>query len=290
MKQSALIKGLIVFSISDGREIGHVRDIIINADQKTVDYLLVDKDQGFIGAYVIPFPSIEGIGDDAVMVFEASAIKKIDEVPGALTLVEKGIKLIDSRVLTNKGTVVGCVSEVIVDEDNGRVAGVEYTGLDNNRVNINVENCITFGKDALVVKLAADSLNKSRIDAQTTKELTSERKLNEEPSQAPPTTIAEEPKNAIVPEIDADTNIIEPASTIADEQMQSEDAKAIAEPSAAAKLFEQRQREYLLGKVANKSITDSDGNTIVEKGEIITEEVIEKVSKAGKFRELVLNV
>ncbi|NLL66586.1 MAG: hypothetical protein GX236_02645 [Clostridiaceae bacterium] len=60
-------------------------------------------------------------------------------------------------------------------------------------------------------------------------------------------------------------------------------------PLSAAELFEQRQRQYLLGKKVTKAIYSSTGEIIINNGEIITEELINKVKAEGKLIELVMN-
>lgn len=61
-------------------------------------------------------------------------------------------------------------------------------------------------------------------------------------------------------------------------------------PSDAARLFEERQRQFLLGKRATKTIKFDSGGVIVAEGEDITEEIIKRAKKEGKIMELTLNL
>ncbi|HEY9063247.1 MAG TPA: PRC-barrel domain-containing protein [Pseudobacteroides sp.] len=54
-------------------------------------------------------------------------------------------------------------------------------------------------------------------------------------------------------------------------------------------LFEQRQKQYLNGRKATKTITDSAGKVIVSSGEIIDEDIIDIAKTNGKLIELVMN-
>jgi uncharacterized protein YrrD len=54
-------------------------------------------------------------------------------------------------------------------------------------------------------------------------------------------------------------------------------------------LFEQRQKQYLNGRRATKTITDSTGKVIVSSGEIINEDIIDIAKTNGKLIELVMN-
>jgi len=54
-------------------------------------------------------------------------------------------------------------------------------------------------------------------------------------------------------------------------------------------LFEQRQRQYLKGRKATKTITDNLGKVIINSGEVISEDVIDIAKNNGKLIELVMN-
>jgi hypothetical protein len=71
----------------------------------------------------------------------------------------------------------------------------------------------------------------------------------------------------------------------------AEEEKPVQEPHnlSAAELFEQRQRQYLVGKKVTKTIYNSSGGIIVNSGEIITEKIIDDVKANGKLIELVMN-
>ena len=61
------------------------------------------------------------------------------------------------------------------------------------------------------------------------------------------------------------------------------------EVSEAAKMFEQRQRKYLVGRKVSKRIETDNGELIAEEGQVITEELLDKAKNAGKFSELSMN-
>jgi hypothetical protein len=69
----------------------------------------------------------------------------------------------------------------------------------------------------------------------------------------------------------------------------SADSKTENNKSEAAKLFEERQREYLLGRKVSKRIETASGEIIAEEGELITEELLDKTRETGKFNELSMN-
>ena len=63
-----------------------------------------------------------------------------------------------------------------------------------------------------------------------------------------------------------------------------------AKQAAADKASEERHRRFLLGKKAARDIKMDNGIVIVEAGQDITEEVLQKAKLANKFIELSMNV
>ncbi|MGI6434414.1 MAG: PRC-barrel domain-containing protein [Syntrophomonadaceae bacterium] len=263
--QSAEIRGLDVFSIVDGNNIGKVRDLIINAASKSVDYLLIDISNWYSGSYVIPFNMAVGIGRDAVMVETVNSLKNINDDPMAVKLVESGIKLIGNRVLTIKGNMIGKISEFYINPDTGQVLGCELVDNDNNVQGIiPADITLTFGKDALVVGDEANDYLLSSIDQYVfPEESAADTQIGKD------NTVISKPEAAAIPE--------------------PEESNAVPR-SKAVDLFEQKQQEYLLGRQIKKDIADDEGNIVIKKESTITREIIDKAMLVGKFKELMMNI
>ena len=65
--------------------------------------------------------------------------------------------------------------------------------------------------------------------------------------------------------------------------------KTANEKDNASILFEQRQRQYLKGRYATRTITDNMGNVIIGEGMQIDDAVIDEAKAKGKMIELVMN-
>ncbi len=279
MKTSDAIKELAVFSIIDGKEIGKVKELLINPGEKTVAYFIVDIPNWHLGLKVIPLSLVEGIGEDAVMIESENIVKNLNEEPVGIELVERDIKLIGNKVLTNKGRVIGKVSEFYVDEDNGQVSGLELVDSNNNiKGIIPTDVTLTFGKDALVVNNDVENHLISCFEKTQEEPLSELETINEGAAEV----------EIEVQLDDEEAQRFEETSVL--EQEETESIPMAEDKTEVANLFEQRQREYLIGKKATQDIVDSQGEIIIRKDDTITEEVIEKVTVAGKFKELVLNV
>lgn len=232
MKKTQDILELPLISITDGLKIGQIKELVVNPDGGTIDYLLIGGERWYEGPKVLAFNAVLGIGDDAVTTEGGEQVKLLAEQNGAGVLLARGIKVIDTRVMTKKGRFIGQVTEYLIDEETGKIKVCEYKPINGGGLEtIPADQVVTYGRDVLVVAEAGSS-------------------KNEEPAPA-------------------------------------EDANR--QPSAA-ELFEARQRQYILGKKASRTIIAENGSVIINEGDVITEEVIEMAKATGRFTELTMNI
>ncbi len=281
MKKTQEIIGLPVISISGGVEIGRVKGIIINADKGSADYIIVDSGMQSLNTMIIDAGDITGIGEYALTIEDEDDIKNINQVPEAVELLNKNVKIIGTKVITKKGRLIGRVSEFYVDEDNCcKITAVEYSSSKDSEKTLTVprDSVITFGKDISIV------------------EDTIEDELNEKESQPIsenyiPETGEKEPAGSDEDDGISDHSEVEDADTndVYEDASDLFDVTAATQEDNTAVLFEQRQRQYLTGRKATKAIFDDDGNVIINDGELITGEIIDEAKKTGKLIELVMN-
>ncbi|MBO8159824.1 PRC-barrel domain-containing protein [Thermosyntropha sp.] len=154
MKKSQEIIGLPVFSIIDGAKIGQVKDLVINPEEGKVDFILVGNSSWYEGAKVLPFKDVVGIGEHAVTTESQSMLLSVDESEDAKNLLSRNIQIKGTRVLTNKGNLIGVISEFEVDGDTGKLARLEYkTAQDEMKLEvIEAEDVLTYGSEVVVVR------------------------------------------------------------------------------------------------------------------------------------------
>ncbi len=154
MKKSQEILGLPVFSILDGRKLGQVKDLVINPEEAKVEFILVSNGSWYVGARVLPFKAVMGVGEHAVTTESESHLTAINETSTANSLLQRNIEVKGNRVLTNKGNLIGVVSEYEIDEHTGKMVRLEYrTALDESKIEIvDAENVLTYGADVIVIK------------------------------------------------------------------------------------------------------------------------------------------
>jgi uncharacterized protein YrrD len=258
MKKSADILRLPVISISEGKQVGTVKDLVIDAAQGAVVALVVDDGTWYLGAKVLPFNAITGLGESAVTVEAASNLIPVATVPRLEQLISVGVKVIGTRTLTRSGHMGGKVVEITLDET-GRISSCEIEENIGDRSQISVQQIVTFGKDVLIISDSADPSGRGPIGGRPMEGLVSR--------SAPVGSYA-------APEI-------APASATYSSTPPTDDA---------AQLFEEKQRRYLLGKKVNRRISANDGSIIIEQGNEITEEILHRVREEDKMIELTMNL
>lgn len=329
MKTAQQIIGLPVVSIFDGNEIGKVKNVIINASKGTIDFFVIDSGIRSLAGGVIPAERVLGIGEYALTIQQPDDISDIVKIPAAIELMQKNITVQGTRVLTRKGSLLGETGDIFVnDQDTYNITGVEFVPA-NNGIKSGIiprSSIITFGKNLLVVQddfidqlietpsaIQTDSVDEKKnlsLDNQlpevenTVVEAVQESDISIGLAEdIIPDPIVEnveilENDDSFSIEIpDSDSGLQIPFETNGEEavaepsyEIPGDEAKPVEEPHlSAAELFEQRQRQYLIGKKVTKAIYNSSGGIIVSSGEIITEQMINDVKANGKLIELVMN-
>jgi len=293
MKKSQQIIGLPIISISDGNEVGKVKNIVLNAESGTIDYFVVDSGIQVLSTRVIPTTNVLGIGEYAMTILNPEAISDISRIPSAIDLLQKNITVKGTKVLTKKGSLIGETGDIFVDVDNGcNIVGIEYIAdITQKKVRIIPRSSvITFGKTLLVVE--DDVQSKLLDDPSGLSENASDfARKNVQDFSADPVNkysdvFEEEASDDSAKELD-DLSAAAQESTVF-EQAPAAEVKHEAR-SSAAELFEERQRQYLRGRKSTKNIFDNHGAVLIKAGEIITDQVIERAKSAGKLVELVMN-
>lgn len=284
MKKSQEIIGLPVFSILDGKKIGQVKDLVINPEEGKVDFILVSNRNWYVGARVLAYKFVMGIGEHAVTTESENLLTTINETANANNLLERNIELKGNRVLTNKGNLIGVISEYAVDEENGKISCLEYrSALDESKIeNIEAQQVITYGVDVVVIKEHAGFTPPS----------TPEREGSQEDLAvvAPPAqTEAVIPATPVVEQIQPSAPpLAEPVAPVTVQP--PAEAVLVTPPTPTttdgAAFFKQRQRQFLMGKKLIQDIRDAAGNILIAQGTLVTEAILDLAEANNKFVEL----
>ncbi|EDL64682.1 PRC-barrel domain-containing protein [Bacillus sp. SG-1] len=151
MKKSAEILGLPIISIADGVEIGSVKSLVVNPEKGSVDFLTIEHEDWQVSVKAIPFKKVIGIGEYAVTVENGNAVIDLNEIPIANALVNKKIRINDTKVMSRKGQLIGEAKEYYVDDETGNIIGLLVAMKDSEKV-LESEQILTYGKDILIVQ------------------------------------------------------------------------------------------------------------------------------------------
>lgn len=157
MFASRKILSLPIFSLQEGQRVGHVRSLVVNAKLKSIAALVVDPQGFFQDQRIIPFSRVSNIGDDAITVTTGSQAEKAASLPNIMGLIKERTMIIGLRVVTDMGKALGLVEEYYIDIETGNIVELEISGgriegFFTGRVRLKVEDIMTIGKDAVVVR------------------------------------------------------------------------------------------------------------------------------------------
>lgn len=151
MKKSTQISGLPIINISDGNQVGQVKSLVVNPEKGSVDFLTIEHEDWQISVKAIPFKRVVGIGEYAVTIESENAIIDLNEIPIANQLVNKKVKITNTKVMTRKGELLGDIQEYFIDQETGKIIGLQLK-VGNRVVALSSDLVVTFGKDIIVVK------------------------------------------------------------------------------------------------------------------------------------------
>ena len=299
MKTSTEILGLPVISITEGRELGMSKTLLIDAKNGAVAAITIEDDDWYRGVKLIPFESVIAVGADAITITNSENILTLEDAVDFENLLDENVRIIGTKAITKAGTIQGSVSEIYIGDD-GKVVQCEISDPQGNFLdNISAEQISIFGKQVTVIDsgsvaaTASPAMPAAETPAAPAFEAAPPVEATPEPAPetpAVPDMPAAEPLEEPAPESVAGPVAETPAAAPAPEPAAAPEAAEDPAEKAAAKATEDRHRRFLLNKKASRRITTDTGVVIVEAGGDITEEVLQKAKLANKIIELSMNV
>lgn len=302
MKKSIEILGLPVISITEGRELGMSKTLLIDAKNGKIAAITIEDEDWYRGVKLLPYSSVIAIGEDAVTITNSENILTLEDAGDYEAMMDANIKIIGTKAITKSGTIQGKVVEIYVGED-GTIEKCEIESRDGSTSEITSDQISIFGKQVTVID--SDVEKKTELVAPEPApavEAPKAEPAKEEPKAEPapeapkaeekPEPVKEEPKAEDKPEEKPAkaTKASKKAAEPAKEEPKAEEKPAADASSLADKATEERHRRFLLGKTVTRQITTDNGIVLVEEGATVTEEVLQKVRIAGKFVDLSMNI
>lgn len=155
MKKSVEILGLPIISITEGRELGVSKSLLIDAKNGVVAAVTIDDEDWYRGVKLIPYEAIIAIGEDAVTITHSENILNLEEAGDYERLLVENIRVIGTKAITKTGRIQGKVTEVFIG-DGGKIEKCEVTTPDGTTSEINSEQISIFGKQVTVIDVGEE--------------------------------------------------------------------------------------------------------------------------------------
>ena len=317
MKKSVEIIGLPVISITEGRELGMSKSLLIDAPNGSVAAITIEDEDWYRGVKLLPYSSVIAIGEDAVTITNSENILTLEDAGDYEAMMDANIKIIGTKAITKSGTIQGKVVEIYIG-DNGKIEKCEIEGRDGSLSEIVSEQISIFGKQVTVID--SDFEKKTEIIAPVEtpavaapKTEAPKAEIKEAPkAEAPKADVKEAPKTEApkvevkeAPKTEAPKVEVKEAPKTETPKAEVKEAPKTEAPKAqvkeapkavdtaaqmADKATEERHRRFLLGKTVTKDIVSATGVVLAKTGDVVTEEILQKVKMANMFIDLSMNV
>ena len=279
MKKSVEILGLPVISITEGRELGMSKSLLIDAKNGTIAAITIEDEDWYRGVKLLPYSSVIAIGEDAVTITNSENILTLEDAGDYEAMMDANIKIIGTKAITKSGTIQGKVVEIYVG-DNGQIEKCEIEGRDGSLSEITSEQISIFGKQVTVIDSNPEKKTEivAPMEAPAVEAPKAEAPKAEIKPEAPK---AEAPKAEVKPEA---PKAEAPKAEVKPESPKTEAPKAEAADPAkemADKATIERHRRFLLGKTVTKDIVSRTGVVLAKEGDVVTEEILQKVNIAN---------
>lgn len=273
MKPTKEIIGLRIISILDGTQVGVVKDFVLNPQGKTLDFVMVDQPSDIFGAKVIAFADILGLGEFAITIPNPGVIQDVTQNMEAQHLLKQDTRVLGTKVLTKKGQLIGEVTEILIDEETGRIAACVFESQGEMH-QVGVEQIITLGKELLIVEGSPTLPNEQITEPKSGKQI-----------PIPEVSVLIEETDFAI-EVDAaeEVNLVEEEDLVEDVNSQ-EEVVSSAETETGFNLFEQRQLQYFIGKKVEKDIV-LDNAEVLRAGERITPDIVTHITTRSTLMEV----
>jgi len=161
MRKSQQFKSLAVISLDEGREIGRIRDLVINPQTAEVAAIIVQRPGLFREQKVIPYSRVVSVGNNALTVQKMANAERLTSLPQIVSLLKEDVRLKGVRVISEGGAALGHVEEFFVDTETGKITAFEVSGTPGEgflkgKAVLSAAEVRTIGKDILIVRNGAE--------------------------------------------------------------------------------------------------------------------------------------
>jgi uncharacterized protein YrrD len=122
------LEGMAAVTLDAGKKLGTLDDFYIDPQTENIPALVIKT--GIFGHRILPIGAITGTGADAITFANEEQLLKEGDVPQLATMI-RGRSLLTDRVMSESGTLVGEISNILLDVANPsqiKLSGYQLSG------------------------------------------------------------------------------------------------------------------------------------------------------------------
>ncbi len=168
MRKGSDVIGKVVVTYDTGRRIERIRDLIFDQEHNQILGFLVQEQEVFRDARVIPLEEVLAIGADAIVVNSKESVVKAHQHPEIKAILRHNNVLKGTRILTTDGLDLGTLVDLFFDNHSGAVAGYESSGglfsdVYSGRSFVPAPKALKIGRDVAFVPVETAALMREQV-------------------------------------------------------------------------------------------------------------------------------
>ena len=129
LKPSKKLMGMAVYSVQEGQNLGQVKNLVIDAKEKRLLAMVVEKKRLTREDKLLPFAAVKSVGDDVVTVERGQALERRGMDASVMRALRRPVQPLGARCFTAGGKTAGKVEEYYFDVGDGSIAQLEISGV-----------------------------------------------------------------------------------------------------------------------------------------------------------------
>lgn len=266
------VTGMPVFSINEGQNVGFVKNVLMELEDKKSLVFLIEDNEWYKGAKVLEADDVMKIGQEALVIENSHKLTSFSELPEGNQSVTRNDSCRGKMVVDSDNNKLGKVKGCLIDRNTIKVSGVVFETKDEEEREIPSEQIIAVKTDVVVIGESNENPVKIKNGNGHAKEEDKKGPLDEQEHLEAGTLVEQNVA------LDNVTKLERPA--VEDEHVQK--TGPVAQKSLK-EILEERQDKFLLGKRVDRDILTDDGSALIKKDEVITEQVLKEAKDSHKY-------
>ncbi|MCV9888903.1 PRC-barrel domain-containing protein [Metabacillus halosaccharovorans] len=146
MKKAKELLNLPIINMTEGSQVGFVKDLVIDPSELSVEFFIVGQGDWQVGVNALRYENVIGVGEFAVIVEGDQPLLDLRDIP---LLYKKG-NLNGAQVVTTGGDFAGSIVDYYFNEENGQLESL-LINSSNQELFFPIENVISLGREFIMV-------------------------------------------------------------------------------------------------------------------------------------------